>query len=145
MKRMKFYWIMFATIITVFSCSKQYTQPAQQTDAIKLLTQQPWKIASYGYDRNINGIIDGNEDEIRDCEQNTMYVFEKNGSGSVVENGNCGENSDDTNMFTWSLTNGDSVLDFVYARAIIEQLTKDNLIIKAPNAEPVKFFVVYKH
>jgi len=109
------------------------------------LTLKPWRLLSYGFDHNKNGLVDIDEESIRECEKDNSYTFNKDGSGMVAENTMICDASNPVNQFTWTLTNNDTVLDFYYGNANIIKLDADNLYITNSNTDDVKLLLIYGH
>ena len=144
MRTVRFFLLIVSVIITLFGCKKDNNQNLSP-DVASLLTNKPWKLLSYGHDNNKNGTIDNNEEEIRDCDKDNTYIFDKNGSGVVMENEKICDGNEQAGQFTWSLINNDTELDFFYGKARIAKLSKDSLIITNPDADPVKLQLIYGH
>jgi len=132
-------------MITFLGCKKEKEQKVELPVAIRLLTEKPWKLLSYGYDSNKDGLINAEEETIRDCEKDNISVFNTDGTGIVHENGITCDGDDQSNQFKWSLTNNDTVLDFIYGTAFIAKLSDDSLIITNSNSDLVKLIVIYGH
>ena len=129
-----------------YNVTAPYT-PAMSTNKTPTenLTQKPWRLLSYGFDHNKNGLVDIDEESIRDCEKDNSYTFNKDGSGVVAENTMICDANDPVNQFAWTLTNNDSVLDFYYGKANIIKLDSDNLYITSPNNDDIKLLLIYGH
>ena len=110
-----------------------------------MLTAKPWKLISYGFDSDKNGIVDSNEEAIRDCETDNTYTFNKDGSGVVNENSKICSGSDPDHAFSWALRNNDRVLDFYFGTAYIAKLSADKLYITDSNSDQVKLLLIYGH
>ena len=145
MKRVTLYLLYAVAIIVISSCAKNNSEKSSTLSAAELLTSKPWRLLSYGYDNNKNGLVDSNEEAIKDCETDNTYVFNKGGSGIVQENlKNCTGN-DPSHSFIWALKNNDTVLDFYFGTANIIKLSSDSLYISDPNPDPVKLLLIYSH
>jgi uncharacterized protein with WD repeat len=131
--------------LTIVSCNKDSGQPLPSPGASLLLTEKPWKLRSYGYDFNKNGVIDSNEENIRACEKDNVSVFNSDGTGIVMENALICEGSEKVSHFVWSLTSDDRVIDFDYDAAFIARISKDDLIITDTTSDPVRLTVIYGH
>jgi hypothetical protein len=89
------------------ACKKEKTEPAKTPT--QLLTGKAWILHAAGFDGNGNGIIDKEEDVLRDCERDNTLLFSTNGKGTVSDNNiTCGIQSD--NEFTWKLVSGNELL-----------------------------------
>jgi hypothetical protein len=131
--------------ITLFSCKKDRKQNQDIPGAEALLAEKPWKLLSYGYDDNRDGLVNDNEESIKDCEKDNIAIFNIGGTGMVIENTRICEGHEKTSPFTWSLTTNNTVLDFQYGIAAIVKLTKDSLIITDTGSGSTKLVVIYSH
>ena len=111
----------------------------------EILTEKPWRLLSYGFDSNKNGVVDTNEESIRDCEKDNIYTFNNDGSGLFAENAMICDGNKTMNQFAWTLSNSDTVLDFYYGKAHVLQLTADTLFIANTNINEVKLLLLYGH
>ena len=145
MEKIKISLICVSIIVTIFSCNKDNGQPIPSPGASLLLTEKPWKLRSYGYDFNKNGLVDSIEENIRACEKDNVSVFNPDGSGVVMENELICDGADRVSQFVWSLTNGNTIIDFDYGAAFISKLSEDDLIITDTISGAVKLTVVYEH
>jgi hypothetical protein len=144
-RHLKICFAVLLLMITCFGCNKEKEQKAPLPVAVTLLTEKPWKLLSYGYDSNKDGLIGVDEESIRDCEKDNVSVFNSDGTGIVQENALICDGNDQSSQFKWSLTNNDTVLDFIYGTAFIAKLSGDNLIITNSNSDLVKLIVIYGH
>jgi len=133
------------TVIALFSCKKDRKQPQDLAGATEMLATKPWKLLSYGYDENKDGIVNNNEESIRDCEKDNTAIFNIEGSGMVMENVKICEGHEETSPFKWSLTNNNTELDFQYGIASIVKLSRDSLIITDTGSGATKLVVKYSH
>ena len=153
MTNFKFFALLAITISSIMGCKKSvspnpYPNSPQEVTAktsSELLTEKPWRLLSYGFDSNKNGVVDNNEESIRDCDKDNTYIFNENGSGVVNENSLICNGNNPVNQFTWTLTNNDTVLDFYYGKAYVLQLTKEKMSIASSNFDEVKLLLVYGH
>lgn len=145
MKKVKCYLLCASAAIAISSCTKDNPQKSPSLSAAEILSAKPWKLLSYGLDINKNGMIDGNEEAIRDCELDNTYTFNKDGSGIVNENSKICDGSDPSHPFSWTLQNNDTVLDFYFGVAYIVKLSADNLYLTDTNADQVKLLLIYGH
>ncbi|MES1225678.1 MAG: lipocalin family protein [Bacteroidota bacterium] len=143
MRKMKFSLLYIATIIILFSCTKNKSQEKPASDAAEFLTDGPWLLLSYGYDNNKNGEVDSNEENIRECEKDNTYTFKKDGSGIVNENALICDGNEQAGRFNWALTDNDSILDFYSGTANIVKLSEQRLYITNTGTDPIKLMVVY--
>jgi hypothetical protein len=144
MKRGKLYLLYAVGIIAISGCTKS-TNEKSALSAAELLTSKPWRLLSYGFDINKNGMIDSNEEAIKDCETDNTYVFNKGGSGVVNENSKTCGGTDPSHSFIWALRNNDTVLDFYFGTAYIAKLSADCLYITDSNSDQVKLMLIYGH
>ncbi len=154
MTNIKYFILLFITVAVVPGCDKYnssadpYAMTTIQTTAntpAEILTAQPWRLVSYGFDNNKNGVVDINEESIRDCERDNSYTFNKDGSGIVAENAVICNGNNPVNQFAWTLLDNETVLDFYYGQANVLQLTSDKLLIANTNIADVKLLLVYGH
>ena len=134
-------WIAGAFVIQ--ACEKN--SPGNNSTAAEILTAKPWKLISYGFDSNNNGIVDPPEEAIRDCEKDNTYTFNIDGSGIVSENSMICNGNSPTNHFTWTLTKNDTALDFLFVNASIIKLSAESLHIADLSSSPDKLLLVYGH
>ena len=150
MIKIKFFALLITAIALVTGCKKyNVTSPYPAMSANKTpkenLTQKPWRLLSYGFDHNKNGLVDIDEESIRDCQKDNSYTFNKDGSGVVVENAMICDTNVPINQFAWSLTNNDTVLDFYYGRAYIIKLDADNLDVTSSSTDDIKLLLIFRH
>ena len=151
MIKIKFSVLLITTVALMTGCKKYNITapypPAMSTNKspAENLTQKTWRLLSYGFDHNKNGLVDIDEESIRDCEKDNTYTFNKDGSGVVTENAMICDANNPVNQFAWTLTNNDTVLDFYYGKANIIKLDADNLYITSPNNDDVKLLLIYGH
>jgi hypothetical protein len=143
MKKLRRFMLWTAASAALQACEKKDVAPAP-TPA-EMLTSKPWKLISYGFDVNNNGIVDPAEESIRDCERDNTYIFNIDGSGSVYENTMVCDGNNPANQFTWALKNNDTVLDFFYAAASIVRLSPSDLHIADLSSSQGKLLLVYRH
>ena len=150
MIKIKFFALLITAIVLVTGCKKyNVTSPYPAMSANKTpkenLTQKPWRLLSYGFDHNKNGLVDTDEESIRDCQKDNSYTFNKDGSGVVVENAMICDTNVPVNQFAWTLTDNDTVLDFYYGKANIIKLDADNLDIAGSSTSDIKLLLIYGH
>lgn len=143
MKKINSYFFCVVLIVAISSCKKPTTDNAVHPDATELLTASPWTLLSYGYDDNRNGIVDGSEEAIQDCEKDNTYIFNKDGSGVARENTKICDGNEPTHSFTWALTNNNTKLDFLFGQAYLVNLSPSRLVISNSNSDPLKLLVIY--
>ena len=144
MKKIRYYLACVTALIAIASCQKNETQNPLPPSAEEMLIEKSWKLISYGYDNNINGMIEVNEESIRDCEKDNTYTFNKDGSGVFDENSKICDGVP-ISRFNWALTNNDAVLDFYLGKAYIITLSNESLRISNSNSDPVKLILIYGH
>ena len=97
--------------------------------AMVMLTQKEWVLLSYGCDANNNGIIDGPEENILDCEKDNTCCFNANGTGYWLDNSlSCGTGITEM-KFSWQLDEYNAALDLDYGSKTILRLDSDQLIL----------------
>jgi len=135
------YLVPVAVAIVIFSCKKDNNE--KSASSADILTEGPWKLLSYGFDLNKNGLIDPNEESISDCETDNTYKFNKDGSGVFYENSRICDGNAPVSQFTWTLKNNDTVLDFIFGTANILKISTNSLYITDSNSDQVKLLLVY--
>ena len=150
MIKIKFFALLITAIVLVTGCKKyNITSPYPAMSANRTskenLTQKPWRLLSYGFDHNKNGLVDIDEESIRDCQKDNSYTFNKDGSGVVAENTMICDANNPVNQFAWALTNNDTVLDFYYGKAYIIKLDTDNLDITSSSTDDIKLLLIFRH
>ena len=143
MEKLSRFMLWIAGAVVIQACEKN--GPGNNSTAAEILTAKPWKLISYGFDSNNNGMVDPNEEAIRDCEKDNTYTFNIDGSGVVSENSMICNGNSPTNHFTWALTRNDTVLDFLFANAAIVKLSADSLHIADLSSSQEKLLLVYAH
>jgi hypothetical protein len=68
------------------SCDKDNETVIEKKSATELLTQKNWVLTSFGHDYDSNGIVEGSEEEIQECQKDNTYLFKTNGEGEYSEN-----------------------------------------------------------
>ena len=115
---------------------------------VELLTQKPWKLVSHGVDHNDNNTIDTDEDLIKDCEKDNLYIYETNGNALFLDNILiCGDGITEF-PFTWKLIDNNTALDFTYSISKIHSLNENELSVyheASLNGQIKKFFAVFRH
>ena len=145
MKRIRYYLACVTAIIAIASCKKNENRNPLPPSAEEMLIEKPWKLISYGYDYNRNGMIEINEELIKDCDKDNTYLFNKDRSGIISENSKICDGNDPISQFDWALTDNDAVLDFYFGKAYILKLSNESLWISDSNSDQVKFILVYGH
>jgi hypothetical protein len=152
MIKIKLFVLLITAMALVPGC-KKYNETAPYPTAMmstnktpaENLTQKPWRLLSYGFDRNKNGLVDTEEESIRNCEKDNSYTFNKDGSGVVAENAMICDANNPVDQFAWTLTNNDTVLDFYYGKANIIKLDADYLYITSSSTDDIKLLLIYAH
>jgi hypothetical protein len=110
-----------------------------------LLTQKVWIFSSAGFDDNNNGVIDAQEETIRDCDRDNTFLFKTNGTGIFNENAlTCGGPAEGN--FTWKFGADHTQFDIGGNRASILALTESELVY-SPQIEwhTAPFIITYRH
>jgi hypothetical protein len=140
---------MYTRIITVIliallaGCKKDKEPVVDEKTATELLTGQKWILAAAGFDDNKNGILDSNENTIKDCEKDNSYFFNVNGTGEYRDNQLlCG--GVEENDFEWQLINNNTELVIDQQSIFIKRLDKDEMFL-SPNTPwlNVPFMIIY--
>jgi hypothetical protein len=150
MIKIKFFALLITGIVIMSGCKKYNVTspyPAMSTNKTpkENLTQKPWRLLSYGFDHNKNGLVDIDEESIRDCQKDNSYTYNIDGSGMVIENAMICDTNVPVNQFAWSLTNNDTVLDFYYGKAYIIKLDADNLDVTSSTTDDIKLLLIFGH
>lgn len=136
----------FLLLLFILPGCKKSDEPNNATvNKEKFLTEKPWRLFSYGLDVNNNGLTDPSEEAISNCEKDNTYSFAPNGSGIVSENTEICPGNNASNSFQWSLTNGETELDFVHGVAVIIRLTGDSMVLGEKTTGTTKLIFHYKH
>ena len=143
MKNLRYGLVGISFVLAVFSCSKNNREISAPVSVADLLTAKPWKLVSFGFDTNKNGMVDLDEESIPDCMKDNTYWFKKDGSGIVYENSNICNGNAPTTHFKWMLTQNDTVLDFHTGYAYIQRITADSLYTADSKTNPEKLLAVY--
>lgn len=121
----------------------------EDAPAIVLLTQKPWILASLGFDNNNNGRIDPSEEAIEDCQKDNITHFYVGGTGLFDNNDRSCATGIGQYPFTWTFTNHQTGIDFLYDSAVIDRLNDQQLVVSKvlslSNNDPIKFMLVYRH
>ena len=139
------FFLLFYFSITSFHKSKLEIKPARIVSNEELLTQQSWRLISYGRDFNSNGLIDLTEEQISNCEADNELIFARNGSGKVDEKSIICEGVDLQYSFKWSLVNNQTALDFYFGVSKIVKLTEDSLVLGDKSNVDDMLILIYKH
>jgi hypothetical protein len=91
------------------SCSKSHSS---NNSTASLITQSSWRYDTSGIDLNKDGIVDiGGDTLIAPCEKDDIYTFRSDSTGTIDEGAaKCHVSDPQTDPFTWSLTNNQTVL-----------------------------------
>ena len=126
------------------SCKKEDVEKS----ATQLLTQNTWTLVSYGYDHNVNGVIDIAEETIRDCDKDNSYIFNPDGTGVVDDNIlSCGNGISEM-PFSWKFINDETTIDFLTGIVTILRLNDEQLIIShniSSGAPSPRYIETFKH
>jgi hypothetical protein len=140
---MKQVWIAIAAI-TILACKKDNNHNTPKSTK-ELLTQQHWINVAGGFDENGNGVIESNENALIDCEKNNTYIFNADGTGSIVDNPAACTPPIDGN-FTWELTNDNEHIIVNQQSLSIVRITESDLLLKVDvQAVPPSFLLEYHH
>jgi len=140
-----FFLLLLYVSITSFHKSKQEIKLTRIVSNDELLTQQSWRLISYGRDFNSNGVIDLAEEQVSNCEADNEYLFVPGGSGIVDEKSIICEGVDDRNSFKWNFVNHQTELNFVFGVSKIIKLTKDSLVLGDKSNVDDMLILIYKH
>lgn len=111
-------------VFLTLACKKETTAPAK-TPA-RLLTGKQWVLFAGGFDDNQNGIVDKNEDVLRDCDRDNTLNFAIDGTGKTNDNRLlCGGVQE--NNFIWKLSNDGKELTIDQTPINILELNEKNL------------------
>jgi Lipocalin-like domain len=115
-------------LIAAVSCKKQTAKPVEENDSFMLLTKKAWILNAIGFDDNNNGIVDANENQLKDCESDNSYLFHPSGNGTFSDNAKACDIPGDNN-FTWNLA-GDSVLSISHQKMFVLKLNETEMILQ---------------
>jgi hypothetical protein len=101
-------------VAIILSFKKENDSLTENKSAAELLTQNPWMLASSGYDENRNGIIDPSEESIEDCQKDNHWYFYPDGTGLFDDNILSCANGINRQPFTWAFINNETGIDFFY-------------------------------
>ena len=137
--------LIVSSLVFFFSCQKSDGIVIPDKTVTDLLTQQQWLIEVAGFDDNLNGIVDGAENTLTDCQQDNIYIFSEGGNGAIQEGGiDCNPTS--ALLFTWTLQNGDKEILINDHRYFIVRVTEDELLLRAEvPAGTADFLLRYSH
>ncbi len=121
--------LLFITL--TIGCKKEthQPQPPEPPQPVNLLTSGKWLLISYGWDDDLSGDIEANEELIRDCEKDNTTEYFKAGNGKTHDNQvSCNYPSE--SEFEWKLIDNDKAIEISSQRLDIQTLTKDELHFK---------------
>jgi|GEM_PF-4968139 len=142
---MKMKLISIVAFALLLACNKHDNIIDVGKQVPELLTEKPWLIVVAGFDDNLNGIVDGAENQLTDCQQDNTYMFNKGGDGAIQENGiDC--NPPSALLFTWTLQNDDKEILINHQRYFIVRVTEDELLLRAEvPLDTADFLLRYTH
>jgi hypothetical protein len=131
------------------SCDKDNETVIEKKSPTELLTQKNWVLTSFGHDYDSNGIVEGSEEEIQECQKDNTYLFKANGEGEYAENALvCGNGITET-FFPWKWVVEGKSLEISLQPVNILRLNETELAIyveiAGSNGQPVKFITTYRH
>ncbi|HRO69397.1 MAG TPA: lipocalin family protein [Chitinophagaceae bacterium] len=114
-----------------------------------LLTQKNWILKSVGIDDNKNGIIEAEEEMIRECDVDNSYSFFVNGTGLFEEGElDCGTGINEL-PFTWKFKEGTSQIEFNVNTFKILRLSENELVLNhfldIGNGNKLSFITSFRH
>lgn len=139
-------FILIGLLALIVSCKKDKEETgSDEKSATQLLTQKEWVLNAHGFDDNKNGVLDPEENVIKDCQRDNSYVFKTDGNGSSFDNAMRCEGPEKTD-FAWKLLNNDSKLEISFEKLSILRLNENDLAL-SPDIEwlTVQYILVYKH
>ena len=141
----KIFWqCMLPMVLWMITACKKEKEIVEKSP-VQLLTGKEWILFSIGFDDNSNGVIDNNEELIKDCEKDNTIKFTSNGQGFFNDKGiNCGGPLE--NNFNWVFIDNNTSIEI--EGAIISILKLDeNEFIYTPKLEGVnpKLIIHYRH
>jgi len=123
----KIFWqCMIPMVLWTIAACKKDKEIAQKSPA-QLLTDKEWMLFSIGYDSNNNGMIDNNEEMIKDCEKDNTIRFVSDGRAFFVDKGiNCAGPLE--NNFNWEFINNYTGIEIEEAVVTILKLDENDFI-----------------
>ena len=149
-------------IVLFTSCEKSNDDDDnnQQKTKTELISASAWKYdnAKIDVDNNGTGDMDLPAGVIQPCQTDNTLTFAANGSGTIDEGlSKCNTGDPQTNLFTWSFTSNETVLNFSAAffagigggdfkiLALTETELKLSKVVTAGLPTPVTVIVSFKH
>ncbi|HEY6503504.1 MAG TPA: hypothetical protein VIZ28_05960 [Chitinophagaceae bacterium] len=138
-------YALLGILVLLAGCQKDKEGMDEEKTAAQLLTQKEWVLAATGFDHNMNGVLDPDENIIEDCQKDNSYVFHISGTGSSLDNTiSCGGPA--IADFNWQLLNNDSDLEIEFERIHILRLNENEMMLSpAASWQTAKFMMVYRH
>ncbi len=141
----KIFWqCMLPMVLWMITACKKEKQLVVKSP-VQLLTEKEWKLFSIGFDDNSNGVIDNNEELIKDCEKDNTIKFVADGRGFFRDNGvACGGQLE--NNFNWVYVNNNTEIEIEANFVSIMKLDEKEFIY-TPKLEGVspKLIIHYRH
>jgi hypothetical protein len=115
------------SILFLASCKKDKNEESK-TD---ILTKSSWKLDTYGLDTDGDLKLTGNEIQMRDCDQDDIITFTKNGATTFnVGADNC-QGSVSSSESTWQFFDNEATIDYKGYKMVIETLTNSKFEIRS--------------
>jgi hypothetical protein len=140
-------WTIFALSagLSVAGCS---TRSASRHD-LELLTGNPWRYESAGFDSDDDGIFDALDPTIAGCEKDNTIIFRKDGTGYSQEGVvKCKLSGPDSLPFMWAFQNNDSTIYFQDQYYKVRILSRNRFEIYADQKfgrVNTRYTIVFKH
>jgi len=141
----KIFWqSMLPMVLWMIAACKKEKETVEKSP-VQLLTVKEWILFSIGFDDNNNGIIDNNEELIKDCERDNTIKFTSDGRGYFQDKGiTCGGLIE--NNFNWEFINNNTSIEIEAAIVSILKLDEKEFIY-TPKLDGVSpnLIIHYRH
>lgn len=141
----KIFWqCMLPMVLWMITACKKEKEIVEKSP-VQLLTEKEWILFSIGFDDNKNGVIDINEEMIKDCERDNTIKFISDGRGHFLDKGITCSGPIESN-FNWEFINNHTGIEI--ETSIVSVLKLDeNEFIYTPELEGVttKLIIHYRH
>jgi hypothetical protein len=136
--------ILLSGLIFLMSCSKDNDNIAGKKTPAQLLTQQQWLLLTAGFDDNKNGVVDGQENILDECQKGNIYTFNIAGSGTIHD---IAAACTPTIIpdFSWSFSQEDKKLKISFLEYSVFRLNESELIISPDLPLDRTFIMTYGH
>ena len=141
----KIFWqSMLPMVLWMIAACKKEKETVEKSP-VQLLTVKEWTLFSVGFDDNNNGVIDINEEMIKDCQRDNTIKFNSDGRGQFLDKGiSCGGPMESS--FGWKFINNHTGIEIEASFVSVLKLD-ENEFIYTPELDGVttKFIIRYRH